>query len=166
MTSFSKQLVEEMFENNVRFEKILHIPTLCVSTNDRISDDFQTFLEAAYEKPQNDFLLAQCPEMASTLNEIRENDFIVEFSQDVARDLQKEASAFEFLVMTETRCSTNFIFKENGEVDSFTLGNWYSTQWMLAKSMTHAAELAIKEAISERDEEIQKAKIKQGLVSV
>lgn len=165
MTKFSKQNLEQMFENNVRFDKILHIASLCASRNDRISDDFQDFLDAASEKRQNDFLLEQCPQMVETLKEIRENESIVDFSHDVARDLTLESGEFEFLVLTETASPRNFVFKENGEFESCSTGGWYTMQWILAKDMTHAAEVAIEQAKADWNEEMEAAKAEQGIVT-
>lgn len=164
MPKFSKQLLEQMFDANVRFGTILHIPTLCASVDDRISDEFQDFLEAAYDENQSNYLLAQCPEMAATLKEIRENDSIADFAKDVARDLLREAGEFEFLIKTDTTDPHNFIFKENGEFLTCSYGGWHTTLWILAKDMTQAAEIAVKEAQADWNKEMQKAKVEQGLV--
>ena len=71
MTKFPRQLMSDMWDSNVRFDKILHIPTLSASMSDRISDEFQGFLGDAYEDYQNAALLEQCPALASTLKESR-----------------------------------------------------------------------------------------------
>ncbi len=76
MTKFPRQLMSDMWDSNVRFDKILHIPTLSASSSDRISDEFQEFLGDAYEDYQNQALLEQCPALASTLKEIQENERI------------------------------------------------------------------------------------------
>jgi hypothetical protein len=164
MPKFSKQLLEQMHDLNVRFKAILHIPTLCLSLDYNISDEFQEFLEAASEENQSTFLLSQCPDMASTLKEIRENDFITDFSKDVARDLFLEAGDFEFLIKTEVTDPQDFVFKENGEFETCGYGGWQTTQWILAKDMTQAAEIAVKEAQADWNQAMLKAKTEQGLV--
>ena len=115
MSKFPRQLMSDMWDSNVRFNKILHIPTLSASMSDRISDEFQEFLSDAYEDYQNAALLEQCPALASTLKEIQDNDSIEEYSSDIARDLYKECGDFEFLVCLEMALPYNFSFNDKGQ---------------------------------------------------
>lgn len=143
---FPKELIGEMYDSNVRFETIMHIPTLCTSSNERVSDQFQDFLESAYEERQNSDLLAQCPSLERTLKEIRENEDIECFAGEVAQDLYEECGDFEFLIQIEIAFPFNFHFTEDGKFHSNSLGGQYIMQWILAKDMMDAAQISIKRA--------------------
>ncbi|MBJ9961802.1 hypothetical protein I5730_14760 [Acinetobacter nosocomialis] len=158
MSKFPRQLMSDMWDSNVRFDKILHIPTLSASMSDRISDEFQEFLSDAYEDYQNAALLEQCPALASTLKEIQDNDSIEEYSSDIARDLYKECGDFEFLVCLEMALPYNFSFNDKGQYLSNSLGGIYQGLWILAKDMTEAAQLAIQKAEALWEKECEKAK--------
>ena len=164
MNKFPKELLSDMYDSNVRFEKILHIPTLCASISERVSDEFQEFLGDAYEEKQSADLLAQCPTLERTLKEIRENDDIQDFAGEVAQDLYRECSDFEFLINIEIAVSYNFRFSEDGKYSSNSLGGIYQMQWILAKDMVNAAEIAIERAEALWERECEKAKREQGLV--
>ena len=152
-----------MYDSNVRFDKILHIPTLCASISNRVSDDFQEFLGDAYEEKQSADLLAQCPTLERTLKEIRENDEIEAFAGEVAHDLYRESGDFEFLINLEIAFPFNFNFNEKGEYRSNSLGGRYIMQWILAKDMVNAAEIAIERATALWERECEKARKEQGL---
>lgn len=160
---FPKKLITEMYDSNVRFETIMHIPTLCASINERVSDQFQDFLESAYEERQNSDLLAQCPSLERTLKEIRENEYIEDFAGEVAQDLYKECGDFEFLIQIEIAFPFNFSFNEEGKYRSNSLGGRYIMQWILATDMVNAAEVSIKRAEEIWERECQKARKEQGL---
>ncbi|MBU3846000.1 MAG: hypothetical protein H9855_03285 [Candidatus Acinetobacter avistercoris] len=163
MEKFPKKLLGDMFDSNVRFEKILHIPTLCASISDRVSDEFQEFLSDAFEEKQSADLLAQCPTLERTLKEIRENDDIEDFASEVAQDLYRESGDFEFLINIEIATPYNFKFSEEGKHFSNSLGGIYQMQWILAKDMAHAAEIAIERAEALWERECEKAKREQGI---
>lgn len=160
---FPKKLISEMYDSNVRFEKIMHIPTLIASLNERVSDEFQDFLGDAYEERQNSDLLAQCPSLERTLKEIRENENIEDFAGEVAQDLYRECGDFEFLINIEIAFPFNFSFTEEGKYRSNSLGGRYIMQWILAKDMVNAAEISIKRAEEIWERECQKARKEQGL---
>lgn len=165
MNKFPKKLLSDMYDSNVRFDKILHIPTLCASISERVSDEFQEFLGDAYEEKQSADLLAQCPTLERTLKEIRENDDIQDFAGEVAQDLYRECSDFEFLINIEIAVPYNFRFSEDGKYSSNSLGGIYQMQWILAKDMVNAAEIAIERVEALRKRECEKAKREQGIVS-
>lgn len=166
MTSniFTKNLISDMWNNNVRFATILHIPTLTTSGSERVSDEFQKFLEDAYEAVQSAELLKQCPELASTLKEIRKNEDIEDYAGELAQDLYNSCGTFEFLINLEIRMPFNFRFNENGKYLSNSLGRVFRQQWILANNMIHAAKLAIQISEEIHQEEEQKARKEQGYV--
>ena len=159
---FPKKLISDMYDSNVRFDKILHIPTLHACISERVSDEFQEFLEDAYQERQNKDLLAQCPSLESTLKEIRENDDIRDFAGEVAQDLYRECGDFEFLVEIEIAFPFDFSFTEDGKPRSNSLGGRYIMQWILAKDMINAAEISIELAEALWEKECKKARIEQG----
>ena len=162
MNKFSNKLINDMWNSNVRFDTILHIPTLTISSSERVSDEFQDFLESAYEESQSTELLKQCPALESTLKEIRENENIQYYAGDVAQEIYKDCGDFEFLIQLETRIPFNFNFDENGKYQSNSLGGAFRMHWILAKSMVHAAEIAIEHAEGVWNTECEKAKQKKG----
>ncbi|BFM36211.1 hypothetical protein [Acinetobacter towneri] len=163
-SKFPHNLISEMWNSNVRFDTILHIPTLVTSDHERVSDDFQEFLSDAYEECQSSKLLEQCPALESTLKEIRENENIEEYAGEVAQDLYRACGEFEFLILLETRMPFNFRFDENGKYLSNSLGCMFSMQWILATSMAHAAVQAIQIAEALHQEKQQEARKEQGYV--
>ena len=163
ISKFPHQLIQDMWNTNVFFETILHIPTLQASSTSSVSEQFQDFLSDAYEDWQNEDLKKQCPSLKRTLNEIRENEHIEEFANEVANDFFRECGEFEFLIKLETRMPYNFKFDENGKYRSNSLGGYFRLQWILAKNMVDAAEKAIKIAEAIHDEEEQKARKEQGI---
>lgn len=101
-----------MWDSNVRFDTILHIPSLTASSSHRVSDDFHEFLEAAYEEHQSQELLKQCPELASTLKEIQENEEIEDYAGEIAQDIYNSCGFFDFLINVEIRMPYDFRFDE------------------------------------------------------
>ncbi|MBP6114922.1 MAG: hypothetical protein KA474_09510 [Acinetobacter sp.] len=160
---FPKKLISDMWDSNVRFDTILHIPSLTASSSHRVSDGFQEFLEAAYEEHQSQELLKQCPELASTLKEIQENEEIEDYAGEIAQDIYNSCGFFDFLINVEIRMPYDFRFDEKGTYLSNSLGGMFRMQWILAKDMVHAAEIAIQIAEDIHQEEEQKARKKQGL---
>lgn len=162
MSKFPKQLIDDMWDANVRFDSIMHIPTLVASLSGRVSDQFQDFLSDAYEDYQSSALLEQCPELASTLKEIRENDDIGDYACEVAQDFYRECGEYEFLVNLEICIPYDFRFDEHGEFRSNNLGGIYQMKWILAKDMAEAAIIATKEANAIWEKECEKAKKENG----
>ena len=163
ISKFPRNLIQDMWNSNVFFETILHIPTLLASNSTQVSDSFQEFLSDAFEDWQNEDLKKQCPNLESTLVEIKENDDIEDYAGEVAEDIVNQCGEFEFLIKLETRMPYNFKFDENGKYRSNSLGGYFRLQWILAKNMVDAAEKAIKIAEAIHDEEEQKARKEQGL---
>ncbi|MCG7219516.1 hypothetical protein [Acinetobacter sp. AG3] len=163
ISKFPRNLIQDMWNSNVFFETILHIPTLLATSSTRVSDSFQEFLSDAYEDLQNEDLKKQCPTLESTLVEIKENDHIEDYAGEVANDIVNQCGEFEFLIKLETRIPYNFKFDENGKYRSNSLGGYFRLQWILAKNMVDAAEKAIKIAEAIHDDEEQKARKEQGL---
>lgn len=160
---FPKNLIGEMWDANVTFETIMHIPTLLATNSHRVSDQFQDFLSAAYEPYTSAQLLKQCPELESTLQEIRENEQIEEYAGEVAQDIYNNCGQFEFLILISIRIPYNFSFDENGKYRSNSLGGAFQQQWILSKKMIDAAQTAIAMAEELHSEEEQKARKEQGL---
>lgn len=155
-------LISDMYDSNVRFDKILHIPTLHACFSERVSDEFQEFLDDAYQERQNNDLLAQCPSIERTLKEIRDNECVEEFAGEVAQDLYRECGDFEFLIKIEIVYPYNFSFTEDGKYQSNNLGGRYIMEWILAKDMVNAAEISIERAEALHERECKKARIEQG----
>lgn len=163
-SKFPHNLISEMWNSNVRFDKILHIPTLVCSDSERISDEFQEFLGDAYEEWQSAELLKQCPTLESTLKEIRENENIDDYAGEVAQDIYRASGEFEFLILLAMRIPFNFRFDVSGKYISNSLGGMFQMKWILAKSMVHAAEQAIQIADALHQEKEQEARKEQGYV--
>lgn len=162
-SNFPKNLISEMWDNNVTFDTIMHIPTLLASSSTRVSDQFQDFLGDAYEEWTSSQLLKQCPALELTLKEIRENDQIDQYAGEVIQDFNEACGDFEFLILLSTRIPYNFQFNEDGKYRSNSLGGAFQQQWILAKNMINAAETAIKMAEELHQLEELKARKKQGL---
>lgn len=160
---FPRQLISDMWDSNVTFDTIIHIPTLLASSSERVSDQFQDFLRDAYEEWTNTLLLKQCPALESTLKEIRENDEIEHHAGEVAQDFYRACGELEFLILLSIRIPFNFKFNQDGKYCSNSLGNAFQQQWILAKNMVDAAEIAIKMAEELHQEKEQIARKQQGL---
>lgn len=160
---FPKKLIRDMFDSNVYFEQILHIPSLTASDAHNVSDQFIEFLGDAYEDWTSKSLFKQCPALESTLIEIRENDQIVDHARDIIQDFYHACDELEFLILISIRIPFNFRFNEDGKYRSNSLGGAFQQQWILAKNMIDAAEIAIQRAEELHQKEEQKARIEQGL---
>lgn len=160
---FPRHLVGEMWDANVTFETILHIPTLGASSNYDISEHFQDFLNSACNEQQYQALLDQCPAIKSTLNEIKTNSDILDYASEIVNNFARECGAFEFLIKIETRVPFNFKFNEKGEYLSNSLGGFLQMQWILAKNMINACEIALNIAEKIHNEAEEKARKEQGL---
>jgi hypothetical protein len=103
---FPRNLIEEMFNSNVTFETILHIPSLTASDSHNVSDQFADFLDDAYEDWTSRSLLKQCPALESTLIQIRDNDEIKHYAGEIIQDFYRACDdlnslslfLFEFLI--------------------------------------------------------------------
>lgn len=165
MSNFPSELKSEMWNSNVRFATILHIPTLTASSHLTISEEFQRFLDDAYSTNQKKRLLEQCPALSQVLQTIDEADTrsdIEAWSLDIASDLSNAVDDFEFLIELEMREPHNFKFKD-GKFFSCSLGGVFYMHWILAKNMVEAAQLAIKIADENWEKECEKAKREQGI---
>lgn len=160
---FPKNLISEMYNSNVCFEQILHIPSLIASDSHNVSDQFTEFLGDAYEDWTSKSLLKQCPALESTLKEICDNDQIEQYAQEVIRDFYHACGELEFLILISIRIPFDFKFTEDGKYRSNSLGGAFQQQWILAKNIIDAAEIAIQRAESLHQEEEQKARKEQGL---
>ncbi|KQD15103.1 hypothetical protein APD05_01895 [Acinetobacter nosocomialis] len=160
---FPRQLISDMLDSNVTFDTILHIPTLLASSSEQVSDKFQEFLDDAYEEWQSSLLLEQCPALKSTLKEIRENNDIKHYAGEVLQDFHRACGDFEFLIEIEIRIPFNFRFDKDGKYQSNSLGGYFRVQWILAKNMVDAAQIAIKIAEELHSVEEAKARKEQGL---
>lgn len=156
---FPSQLAEDMYDNNTKFETILHIPTLNVS--DRVPEAFEDFLSSMDSKNAQD-LIEAFPEQKWVLDLIiRENDR--EYNEEHACNITRYFKDFEFLVLLETAIPYNFKFNNKGEYTSNSIGGRYYQDWIFAKNMQDAAEQAIQISEKIRAKEEQKARKEQGL---
>lgn len=162
-SNFPKNLISEMWDSNVTFDTIMHIPTLLASSSTRVSDQFQDFLGDAYEESISSQLLKQCPTLESTLKEIRENQEIEQYAGEIIQDFHNGCGDHEFLILLSTSIPYNFKFDPDGKYCSNSLGGAFQQQWILAKNMIDAAETAIRIAEELHQTEEQKARKKQGL---
>lgn len=160
---FPKNLISDMYDSNVRFEQILHIPSLTASDAQNVSDQFSEFLGDAYEDWASKSLLKQCPALEATLVQIRDNDQIEQYAQEVINDFYHACGELEFLILISIRIPFNFKFTEDGKYRSNSLGGAFRQQWILAKNMISAAETAIQRAEELHQQEEQKARKEQGL---
>ncbi|PPZ93783.1 hypothetical protein C5B41_13775 [Acinetobacter ursingii] len=160
---FPKNLISDMYDSNVSFEQILHIPSLTASDAQNVSDQFSEFLGDAYEDWTSKSLLKQCPALEATLTQIRDNDQIEQYARDVISDFYHACGELEFLILISIRIPFNFKFTEDGKYRSNSLGGAFRQQWILAKNMIAAAETAIQRAEELHQQEEQKARKEQGL---
>lgn len=160
---FPRNLIEDMFNSNVTFETIMHIPSLTASDSHNVSDQFTDFLDDAYEEWTSKSLLKQCPALESTLTEIRFNDEIKQYAGDVIQDFYRACDDLEFLILISIRIPFNFRFDQDGKCCSNSLGGAFRQQWILAKDMIDAAGIAVNRAEELHKEEESKARKEQGL---
>jgi hypothetical protein len=156
---FPAALAEEMFNNNVKFHRILHVPTLNVGL--KVSEDFEEFLWDL-EGQNSDTLIEQHPKLEGFIKNVQRNMSRGWF-EDHANDLVTDHSNFEFLVNLEIAIPFNFRFSADGKYLSNSLGGSFRCQWIFATNIKDAAEQAIKIAEKLHAEEEQKARIEQGL---
>lgn len=160
---FPKNLIEEMYNSNVNFETIMHIPSLTASDSHNVSDQFTDFLDDAFEDWTSKSLLKQCPALESTLIQIRDNNEIKHYAGEIIQDFYRACDDLEFLVLISIRIPYNFKFDQEGKYRSNSLGGAFRQQWILAKNMIEAAEIAVKRAEDLHKEEELKARKEQGL---
>lgn len=156
MTTFSKELITEMGDNNVHIEKLIHIPTLIVYQGRGSTRDFEEFLEDAHYED----LIEQCPSLEKVLNAICEGNEKLDISEIVEEFCHKSGD-LEFLVQIYIATAYGFKFNQDGQYisNSVAVGT-YITEWIFAKNMNHAAEIAIKYAEAYWNNECEKAKLK------
>ncbi|NNG82813.1 hypothetical protein [Acinetobacter sp. ANC 5378] len=138
LPSFPRELAQEMWNSNVGFEAILHVPTLSVL---KPSDEFKEFCESCHDGILQP-LTEQCPAFSYVLNMMQEDEN-GEYDDEHASNLSLYCSDFEFLVKTQTAIPTRFNFTDEGEFQSCSIGGWYQNNWFFAKDMKHAAQQAI-----------------------
>lgn len=155
---FPRELAEQMFYQNVKFEAILHVPTLSVS--DSVPEQFEDFLSSM--ECNSEDLIAKHPQLKNLIESILEytdRDWDGEHAQQLAR----YCGDLEFLVLVESAIPRNIEFNEEGKFRSCSIGGYYQQDWIFATDMKHAAEQAIKISEEIHDREEQKARKEQGL---
>lgn len=156
---FPRQFVEDMYNNNTKFETILHIPTLNIT--DRVPEAFEDFL-SSIDSGNGEDLIKTFPEQKWIFDLIiLENDR--EYNEEHACNITCHFKNFEFLVLVESAKPYNFKFNSEGKYMSNTVGGFYLQDWIFAKDMKDAAEQAIKIAEKIHAEQEQKARKEQGL---
>ncbi|KQD29390.1 MULTISPECIES: hypothetical protein [Acinetobacter] len=156
---FPNQLSEDMFNNNVHFNTILHVPTLNVAQN--VPEGFEEFLGDMDSKNAED-LVEQHPQLKQFIDEVKEYSGS-EWNEEHATRLIHHHSNFEFLINLHVAIPRNFKFTEDGKFLSCSIGGHYRCQWIFAISMIDAAEQAIKLAEQIHSVEEDKARKEQGL---
>lgn len=155
---FPRELAEQMFDQNVKFEAILHVPTL--SVRDSVPEQFEDFLSSM--ECNSEDLIAKHPQLKNLIESILEytdRDWDGEHAQQLAR----YCGDLEFLVLVESAIPRNIEFNEEGKFRSCSIGGYYQKDWIFATDMKHAAEQAVKISEEIHDREEQKARKKQGL---
>lgn len=160
---FPNKLVSDLWNANTTFETILHLPSLSASDPHNLSEKFIDFLSDAYDESTSSLLLKQCPALEPTLKWIRVQHDIEEYASDVLQDFNRACNELEFLILISTRKPYNFKFDQDGKYRSNSLGGYFIQDWILAKNMIEAAEIAIKMAEEIHQEEEAKARKEQGL---
>ena len=165
MSKFPYKLLSGMYEGNVNFSSILHIPALTATLEHTVSEDFQDFLEDAYNKCISDDLAAQCPAIKGVLAKIRSDKHTAEDAGEIVQNFYNECGELEFLIKLSIREPCNFKFNDKGETTSNSLSSEYVIQWVLAKDMEHAATIAIERAKIVRETILVKERTEKGFAS-
>jgi len=157
-SKFPRELVEQMFDQNVRFETILHVPTLSVSHS--VPEQFEDFLSSLDCNAED--LISKHPQFKQLIESFQEYTDR-DWNEEHAQQLAHYCGDLEFLILIESSIPRNIEFDEKGKFRSCSVGGWYQQDWIFATDMKSAAEQAIKisEEIYEREE--QKARKNQGL---
>lgn len=156
---FPSSLSGEMFNNNVIFHKILHVPTLNVGQ--KVTEDFEDFIWCLDTENADD-LIEQHPQLEGFIKNVQAN-LSRSWFEDHANNLVNDHSNFEFLINIEVDVPFNFRFSKDRETPTNSLGKYFQQQWIFATSIEDAAKQAITFAKKIRAEEEQKARIEQGL---
>lgn len=156
---FTFQLAEDMYNNNVYFDKILHVPTLNVAQ--RVPEGFEEFLGDMDSRNSED-LVKQHPKLKDFMDSVKEYTGR-EWNEEHATYLIRHHSNFEFLINLHIAIPRSFRFTEDGKFLSCSIGGRYRCQWIFAISTKDAAEQAIKLAEQIFSEEEIKARKEQGL---
>lgn len=158
ISKFPRQLAEDMFNEQVNFEAIIHIPTL--SFDYSVSDIFEDFIDSIIDSKNADDIVEQHPQLKN----------IIEFIQDdgnhpteSASMLVRNCTEFEFLALVQKAVPRHFKFTPEGKFLSCSTGGIYEMNWIFAKDMTDAAVQAIKISEKIHAEEEQKARKEQEL---
>lgn len=162
MSKFPYKLLSGMYEGNVDFNLILHIPALTATTEHTVSEAFQDFLEDASNKCISDDLAAQCPAIKGVLDKIRSDKHTAEDAGEIVQNLFNECGELEFLIKLSIREPCNFKFNDKGETTSNSLSSEYVIEWILAKDMEHAATIAIERAKIVRETILEKERAEKG----
>lgn len=156
---FPRELAEHMFDQQVKFEAILHVPTL--SVNDSVPEQFDDFLSSMDSKNADD-LIEQHPQFKDLIESFKEYTGRG-WNEEHAQQVSRVCSDFEFLVLIESAIPRNIEFNEEGKFQSCSIGGYYRQDWIFATDMKHAAEQAIKIAEDVHAQAEKKARIEQGL---
>lgn len=155
---FPRELVEQMFDKNVKFEAILHVPTLSVS--DQVPKQFEDFLSSMDCNAAD--LIEKHPQFKKLIESFLEYTDR-DWNEEHAQQLAIYCGDLEFLILVDSSIPRNFEFNEKGEFRSCSISGWYQQDWIFATDMKHAAEQAIKIAEEVRAQAEKKARKEQGL---
>lgn len=165
MDNFPKSLTNAMYDNNVRFAQIMHIPTLSASINEEVSEEFQDFLSSASEGLQCSRLIEQRAELKPLLNKISKCNDLESNGHEFSLSLERLSGDFQFLVQLEAAIPHSFEFNDKGECKNNRVGGRFYMVWILVKDMVDAAKQANEYAEKMYLDELSKAKVEQGITS-
>lgn len=138
VNNFKKELVSGMYDANVKFGQIFHIPTLSILNIPReFKEDFLGEVEVKgiiFEK-----LKSSWPELF--------DKYILDF-ENVDEEIFVEAitdlGEKQFLINIQATVPSNFQYNESGKFISCSLNGGYYNYWIFANDFVEAAEVAVK----------------------
>ena len=157
---FPKQLAEDMFNEQVSFDAILHIPTLTITDN--VPEAFEDFLSSL--DCHADAIIKKHPQLKELIEYFQNDEnHPTESAALLYRHFNNSEFNFEFLVQVQKPVPRNFKFTPEGKFQSCSIGGLYELNWIFATDMKHAAEQAIEIAEKIFLEAEAKARIEQGI---
>ena len=137
---FPKRLAEDMFNEQVSFDAILHIPTLAIT--DSVPEAFEDFLSSLDCVADN--IIKKHPQLKELIELLQDNEsHPTESASLLYRHFSYSSFEFEFLVQVQKSVPRNFEFTPEGKFQSCIIGGIYELNWIFATDMKHAAEQAV-----------------------
>lgn len=146
-----------MYDANVKFGQIFHVPTLCLHNIPReFKEDFLEEVEVKgiiFEE-----LKSSWPELFDKYILDFEN-VDVEIFVEAITDLGKK----QFLINIQATVPSNFKYNESGEFTTCSLNGGYYNYWIFANDFVEAAEVAVKISEDLLEVEIKKDRQRKGM---